>query len=124
MDRDEKRKNASVYANTPIIDGSAEPVLATPSGRDRDTPRSDDAEISGASSDFAEEANRRDVGAIPRSAITAYHQPGMGAQENEDGLSDSEEETRHFAEDIGTGDGREDTRELPVFDRGSAPPKL
>jgi hypothetical protein len=118
MDRDEKRRKKSPYANTSEVAQADESVLETPGGRD------DDAGISGARSDYDDEVRRTDVGAVPRSAVTAQPEPGMGAQENEDGLSESEEELRRFTEDIGTGDGREDTRELPVFDRGIAPPKV
>jgi hypothetical protein len=39
-------------------------------------------------------------------------------------LSESEEAVRRAAEDIGTGEGTEDTRDLPVFDRAGAPPKI
>jgi len=68
--------------------------------------------------------HRKEVGVVPRSTVTGSHQSGTGAQENEDGLSGSEEEVRHMAEDIGSGEGREDTREMPVFDRGETPPKV
>lgn len=50
---------------------------------------------------------------------------GSDANETADGLTESEEAVRHAAEDIPTGQRPErpiDT--VPVFDRGSLPPKI
>jgi len=61
------------------------------------------------------------VGAVPRSTVTGAHQPGMGADETEDGLSGTEEAARRAAEDETEADDFED---LPVFDRADAAPKI
>jgi hypothetical protein len=45
----------------------------------------------------------------------------MGANETEDGLSDTEELVRQAAEDVSDGD---DIDDLPVFDRADAIPKI
>lgn len=57
------------------------------------------------------------LGATPQSVITGRHDDGSDANETIDGLNESEEMTRHLAEDIptGTSEGEED---LPVFERG------
>lgn len=56
---------------------------------------------------------------------TNVHDEGSDANDTEDGLTESEEAVRHAAEDIPTGqrpEGRADS--VPVFDRGSLPPKV
>lgn len=56
---------------------------------------------------------------------TNVHDEGSDANETDDGLTESQEAVRHAAEDIPTGqrpEGRTDT--IPVFDRGSLPPKV
>ena len=69
------------------------------------------AEVSG-----ADDANRP-LGATPQSVFTGRHDDGSDANETIDGLNESEEMTRHLAEDIpiGTSEGEED---IPVFERG------
>ncbi|RUX72356.1 hypothetical protein EN925_24030 [Mesorhizobium sp. M7A.F.Ca.US.006.04.2.1] len=58
------------------------------------------------------------IGAQPRSEITGRHDEGAGANETVDGLSDTEEMTRSFAEDIPTGLSEGDDEDVPVFERG------
>jgi len=56
---------------------------------------------------------------------TNVHDEGSDANDTPDGLTESEEAVRHAAEDIPTGAplaGRTET--VPVFDRGSLPPKV
>jgi hypothetical protein len=74
-----------------------------------------------ADSVFREEASKP-IGAHPRSEVTGRHDAGSGANETVDGLTPTEEAIRRGAEDkpIG-GSERED---VPVFDRGQAPPKV
>ena len=57
------------------------------------------------------------VGAVPRSATTGRHDNG-DANETLDGLNDTEELTRHLAEDTPTGGRDRDEEEIPVFERG------
>src|SRR3954454_9656030 len=47
----------------------------------------------------------RPIGAEPRSAVTARHDPGTGANESADGLSGTEEALRQAAEDEPESDG-------------------
>jgi len=56
---------------------------------------------------------------------TNVHDAGSDANDTPDGLTESEEAVRQAAEDIPTGGsltGR--TESVPVFDRGSLPPKI
>lgn len=56
---------------------------------------------------------------------TNVHDEGSDANDTEDGLTESEEAVRQAAEDIPTGADPAGTREsVPVFDRGSLPPKV
>jgi hypothetical protein len=66
---------------------------------------------------------KKPIGARPRSEITGRHDAGSGANETIDGLNSLDEATRRAAEDtpLGAPDGEKD---LPVFDRGDAPPKV
>ncbi|MER8808144.1 hypothetical protein [Mesorhizobium australicum] len=57
------------------------------------------------------------IGARPRSEITGRHDEGAGANETIDGLSETEELTRSYAEDLPTSDD-EDEESIPVFERG------
>jgi hypothetical protein len=52
--------------------------------------------------------------------VTGQHQPGMGANETVDGLSETEEAVRAAAED----ETEVDDFESPVFDRGDSMPKI
>ncbi|MDW6021820.1 hypothetical protein SAZ10_08605 [Mesorhizobium sp. BAC0120] len=59
------------------------------------------------------------VGAVPRSTITGRHDEGMDANETIDGLAETEELTRHLAEDTPSGGSdREEDEKIPVFERG------
>ena len=56
---------------------------------------------------------------------TNVHDEGSDANDTADGLTESEEAVRHSAEDIPTGQRPEGPIEtVPVFDRGSLPPKI
>ncbi|KPF71063.1 hypothetical protein IP69_06925 [Bosea sp. AAP35] len=56
---------------------------------------------------------------------TNVHDEGSDANDTADGLTDSEEAVRHAAEDIPTAQRPEGPIEtVPVFDRGSLPPKI
>lgn len=56
---------------------------------------------------------------------TAVHDDGSDANDTDDGLTESQEAVRHAAEDIPTGQRPEGRAEaIPVFDRGSLPPKV
>jgi hypothetical protein len=61
------------------------------------------------------------IGAEPRITVTGRHEPGMGANETADGLSDNEEAVRRAAEDETEAAGFDD---LPVFDRAESMPKI
>ncbi|KPH79964.1 MULTISPECIES: hypothetical protein [Bosea] len=66
-----------------------------------------------------------DGAAHQTSLRTNVHDEGSDANDTNDGLTESQEAVRHAAEDIPTGqrpEGRADT--IPVFDRGSLPPKV
>jgi hypothetical protein len=59
------------------------------------------------------------------SHITNVHDAGSDANDTPDGLTESEEAVRHAAEDIPTGQSpMGPTDQVPVFDRGSLPPKV
>lgn len=118
MDRDETRARppGKGFADQAQVTDADRAALETPGGRSADRDPAD-------RSDFDDEVRRRDVGAVPRSAVTGAHQPGTGADETEDGLSETEEALRRAAEDIATGPGEEDREggDTPVFERGGAP---
>ena len=120
MDRIENKANAaSPWANQGAVDSDAAPVLETPEGRN------DDKGLSDRGTAMDADARNVAVGAQPRSAVTAFHDPGTGAQENEDGFDEIEEGIRAAAEDTPTGDGAEDAAsELPAFERGMTAPKV
>lgn len=120
MDRIEENGSAgSPFANESAVDADAAPVLETPEGRN------DDRGLSDRGTDMDADVRNVPVGAQPRSAVTAFHDAGTGAQENEDGLDEIEESIRASAEDTPTGDGAEDARsELPAFERGMTAPKV
>ena len=115
MDRDEIAANRklSAYANSAQVDEADIPALPGIAGRE-DNLGADPGSVS--SVDIAQP-----VGAVPRSQVTGVHQPGMGADETTDGLSDTEEAARRAAEDETEAD---DFEELPVFDRADAIPKI
>lgn len=56
---------------------------------------------------------------------TNVHDAGSDANDTPDGLTESEEAMRQAAEDIPTGSSPTGpTESVPVFDRGSLPPKV
>jgi hypothetical protein len=115
MDRDElaARKQSGTYANSAEVSESDAPALPGIAGRDNNL-GADPGSV--AALDIAQP-----IGAESRKAVTGRHEPGMGANETEDGLSDTEELVRQAAEDGSDGD---DFDELPVFDRADAIPKI
>lgn len=120
MDRvEENGSGASPWANESAVDENAALVLETPEGRN------DDKGLSDRGTAMDADVRNVPVGAQPRSAVTAYHDPGTGAQESEDGFDEIEESIRAAAEDTPTGDGIEDApSELPAFERGMTAPKI
>lgn len=70
------------------------------------------------------------VGTDPTSArrasdTTNVHDDGSDANDTPDGLTEAEEAVRHAAEDIPTGQSPTGpTDQVPVFERGSLPPKV
>jgi hypothetical protein len=71
---------------------------------------------------FASEI-KKPIGERPRSEITGRHDAGSGANETVDGLTSLDEATRRGAEDVPLG-APEEEKDLPVFDRGDALPKV
>ncbi|WP_199084738.1 hypothetical protein [Bosea sp. ASV33] len=56
---------------------------------------------------------------------TNVHDAGSDANDTPDGLTESEEAVRQAAEDVPVGRPlRGNTESIPVFDRGSLPPKI
>ncbi len=110
MDKAERGKPRR-YANESEVDERDRVLMETPMGRDNDQGASDRDSISN------NDLRRSDVGARPRSLVTGRHDDGVGANETQDGLDPTGEATRRAAEDIGSGEGVEDRRETPVFDR-------
>lgn len=56
---------------------------------------------------------------------TNVHDAGSEANDTQDGLTESEEAVRQAAEDIPTGGSPQGpTESIPVFERGSLPPKV
>ncbi|MCK1421336.1 hypothetical protein IVB15_10810 [Bradyrhizobium sp. 182] len=118
MDRDEVNSPfGSQYANTSQVEGSDQVLLPGITGREDDL-GADSASPSAADVD-------KPIGARPRSEVTGRHQPGMGANETTDGLSETEEAVRVAAED--ETDVEESDREGsddPVFDRADTIVKI
>jgi len=118
LDRDERNSpSGSQYANTAEVKGSDQVLLPGTTGREDDL-GADPASPSAADVD-------KPVGARPLSEVTGRHQPGMGANETTDGLSETEEAVRVAAEDETDVEesGREEPDD-PVFDRAEAMPKI
>ena len=102
MNRTEKPKIPSEFANGGQLSEADAPGLVGPTAREVATP----------------------VGGRPRSEVTGRHDAGRGANETTDGLTSSEEELRRGAEEIPTGVAQQDLEDLPVFDRAGALPKV
>ncbi len=113
MNRKETARTKSRGYKRSIIDPGTARVLPGPTGRE-DNKGADPGTLA------AEEIDQP-VGAKPRSNVTGRHDPGSGANETVDGLSDTEEMTRRAAEDTAPGTRDRDT---PVFDRGRRIPKV
>jgi hypothetical protein len=112
MDRQEKPKKSTAFANTGQVSEEDAAALASVTGREPDLP-------SLAASDIAQS-----VGMQRRSEVTGRHDTGSGANETADGLNSSEEAVRQGAEEIPIGAPEEDIEDLPVFDRADALPKV
>lgn len=112
MDRKEKAGWRSEYANEGEIDSGTARTLPGPAGREHRQ-----GAVPGTAS--ADDVTQP-IGAQPRSEVTGRHDPGTGANETSDGLSETEEMTRRQAEDTALDAIDEDDEgeeEMPVFDR-------
>ena len=118
MDRIEKPSpvRPSEFANEGEISRTDPALGDTPPGREDHLGFAEAAAV-------AVSEIKRPIGARPRSEITGRHDPGSGANETIDGLTDTEEELRRAAEDTPTG-GMDPDEDLPVFDRADAPPRI
>jgi hypothetical protein len=101
MDRTEKPKVRSEFANNSELNESDASALVGPTGRDA----------------------HGQVGSHPRSEVTGRHDAGSGANQTKDGLTSSEEELRRNTEDVPLGEPTTELEDVPVFDRGDMPPK-
>ena len=72
--------------------------------------------------DTVEETTRPEIASHPRSEVTGRHDEGSGASETIDGLDELQEAARHGAEDVP--DKRTTLKDIPVFDRAGAEPKV
>ena len=109
MDRKDKPKR-SEFAGEPEVSKSDAAVLPSSTG--------------GESSSIASSDAVAPIGAHPRSEVTGRHDAGSGANETVDGLTSTEEAIRRGAEDTPIGAPDAELEDLPVFDRGDAPPKV
>lgn len=117
MDRLERRRRRSDFANEPEIADRDRPLLVTPQGREPGTHN----ELPGPAD---EELADKILGGEPRSAVTDHPDQG-GDEETLDGLNAQDEAVRSAAEDQPLADETARDRDrLPVFDRGEAPPKI
>ena len=119
MDRIEKPRPArpSEFAN------QGEIKRLDPAENDTLTGREDHRGLAEASALAGSEINRP-VGAQPRSEVTGRHDPGSGANETPDGLTDTEEELRRAVEDTPSGGADGSVDDIPVFERADALPKI
>ena len=102
MDRTEKPKVRSEFANNSELNEGDASALIGPTGREAPCP----------------------VGSHPRSEVTGRHDAGSGANETKDGLTSLEEELRRNAEDVPLAEPTTELEDVPVFDRGDALPKV
>jgi len=117
MDRIERRKKRSDFANEPEVSERDAPLLVTPQGRE---PGAHNAVPSVADEEIA----AKTPGVVPRSEVTGPVDQG-GDEETDDGLNASAEAVRRAAEDVPVGEESEKAKDcVPVFDRGEAPPKV
>jgi hypothetical protein len=101
MDRTEKPKVRSEFANNSELNEGDASALVGPTGRDA----------------------HGQVGSHPRSEVTGRHDAGSGANQTKDGLTSLEEELRRNTEDVPLGEPTTELEDVPVFDRGDMPPK-
>lgn len=109
LERDKQTTRPSDFANEAEVNAADRALLETPAGESLDR-------------DPAEETLlQRDAGEAPalaRSEITDFRDPGTD-NETADGLTQTEESLRRGAEEVPI--GRRQPRDMPVFDRASAP---
>jgi hypothetical protein len=115
MDRQERPKSRSPYANSAELSPDEKNLVESGLGRENDE-GADPGTLS-------EEDIRQPVGAMRRSEVTGKHDAGSQANETDDGLDSETEAVRHAAEDTPTG-ANEKKKGIPVFDRAGAPPKI
>jgi hypothetical protein len=118
MDRIEKPRPAhpSEFANQGEIPRTDPAESDTPTGREDHLGLAEASAVAGSEI-------KKPIGATPRSLVTGAHDPGSGANETIDGLTDTEEALRRAAEETPSG-GEDPESDVPVFDRGDALPKL
>lgn len=109
LERKQQGERPSTFANEGEVNAADRALLATPGGEDTDR---EPAETS------LHDQEAGEVSAMPRSAITAFHDPGSD-DETEDGLVQNDEAMRRGAEEVPI--GRTADPDMPVFDRGGAP---
>jgi hypothetical protein len=114
MDRVERKPQAQASAGSSEINEGDRTLLDTAQGREND-------QGVDRSSLAMHDGRRRDVGAQPRSEVTAYHL--SGEEETPDGLDETEESVRAAAEDSATGEADRES-DLPVFERGEFDGKI
>jgi hypothetical protein len=102
MDRTEKPKARSRFANSGEVNETDAPSLPSSTGREGSSP----------------------VGARPRSEVTGRRDAGSGANQTVDGLNSSEEAMRRGAEEVPIGAPETELEDIPVFDRADALPKV
>jgi hypothetical protein len=110
MNRTEKPKRSSQFANESEVNPSDAAALPSITGREANNV---------VPSDVA-----KPIGAHPRSEVTGRHDAGSGANETVDGLTSTEEAIRRGAEDTPIGAPDAGPEDVPVFDRGEALPKV
>jgi hypothetical protein len=107
MDRTDKPKRPPQAADE-TTQNQSDAILSDVAGREPE-------------SAFLSDASKP-IGAHPRSEVTGRHDAGSGANETADGLTPTEEAIRRGAEDKPI--GGPEPEDMPVFDRGQAPPKV
>jgi hypothetical protein len=108
MDRSENPKRPREAADEPKV-GRLDAALPSITGQE--------------ASSISQRDASKPIGARPRSEVTAHHDAGSGANETVDGLTSAEEAIRRGAEETPVGSPDTELEDLPVFDRGQAPPK-
>jgi hypothetical protein len=109
LERKQQGDRPSTFANEGEVNAADRTLLQTPGGEDTDR-------VPEETSLHDQEAG--EAPAMPRSAVTAFHDPGTD-DETEDGLREVDEALRRGAEEVPI--GRKADRDMPVFDRAGAP---